>query len=53
MRDMKRPTLKPKRVTQAVAPVKRDVVQRRTANQIAHVMTTHGKLYAGRKGRKG
>jgi len=52
MRGMKRPITKPRRVIQA-APPGNKLVARRAVNRNAHVITPHGTLLAGRKGRKG
>lgn len=53
MRGTKRPQAKPRRLVQAPAPGKHEQIIRRTANKNAHVITPHGKVQAGRKGRKG
>ena len=53
MRGMKRPMAKPRRMTQMAMPGKHEMMIRRAANHNAHVITPHGKVLAGRKGRKG
>lgn len=43
----------PERRMTAVSTVKHGAMLRRTVNKNAHVITHHGKLLIGRKGRKG
>jgi hypothetical protein len=45
--------MKPQRMAQPAMPGKHEQLIRRAANHNAHIITPHGKLYAGRKGRKG
>lgn len=55
MTGMKQPTMKPRRAMQMAmaTPDKHQQMIRRAANKRAHVITPHGKVQAGRKGRKG
>ena len=53
MRGMKRPMMKPRSMMKMAMPGKHELMIRRAANHNAHIITPHGKLYAGRKGRKG
>ena len=53
MRDMKRSATKQRQMTQSATLDKHRMVGRRTANYNAHVITPHGKIQAGRKGRRG
>jgi len=53
MRGMKRPMSKPRRMMQMAMPGKHELMIRRAANHNAHIITPHGKVVAGRKGRKG
>ncbi len=48
-----RPTMKTKRISRVVMNGKLKPVIRRAINRNAHVITPHGKIMAGRKGRKG
>ena len=50
--DIKRPQEKSQRMIQITMPGKHEHMIRRAANHNAHIITPHGKLYAGRKGRK-
>ncbi len=43
----------PGRKMAAVTTVKHGVMLRRSVNLNAHIITPHGKIMAGRKGRKG
>lgn len=52
MRGMKRPMKRARRMTQMTMPGKHEQMIRRAANHNAHVITPHGKVQAGRKGRK-
>lgn len=49
-KDMKATKRALRRMT---VPEKHELMLRRTANRNVHVMTAHGKIFAGRKGRKG
>jgi hypothetical protein len=53
MRAMKGPLIKPWWTAQLATPEKHGLMIRRAANHNAHVLTPHGKIQAGRKGRKG
>jgi len=53
MRDMKRPLMKPRSTMKMAMPGKHELMIRRAANHNAHIITPHGKVLAGRKGRKG
>ena len=53
MRDMKRLAMKLRQMTRTAKLDKHQMVGRRTANYNAHVITPHGKIQAGRKGRRG
>ncbi|HYS43324.1 MAG TPA: hypothetical protein VEM32_05020 [Geobacteraceae bacterium] len=50
MRDMKRGATKQRQMTLLD---KHQMAGRRTANYNAHVITPHGKIQSGRKGRRG
>lgn len=52
MRGMKR-TMMTKRMAMMVMNSKHKLIVRRATNHNAHVITPHGKILAGRKGRKG
>ena len=53
MREMKRPTMKPRSMMKRAMPGKHELMIRRAANHNAHIITPHGKVMTGRKGRKG
>lgn len=53
MRGMKRPATKPRRTIKTTPPGMQKLAARRAVNRNAHVITPHGTLQAGRKGRKG
>lgn len=53
MRGTKRPTMMTRRMARMAMPGKHELMIRRAANHNAHVITPHGKVLAGRKGRKG
>ena len=53
MRDMKHPMMKPRSMMKMAMPGKHELMIRRAANHNAHIITPHGKVLAGRKGRKG
>lgn len=53
MKDMKRPTLKPRSTMKMAVSGKRGMMLRRAGNHNAHIITPHGKIQNGRKGRKG
>jgi len=52
MRDMKLPSAKPRRTAKMAMPGKHELLIRRAANHNVHIITPHGKIQAGRKGRK-
>lgn len=52
MRAMKVPLPKPRWTAQPAMLAKHELMIRRAANHNAHVITPHGKVLAGRKGRK-
>lgn len=52
MRAMKTPKMT-RRDMRLVAIGKHELMIRRTANKRAHVITAHGKIMSGRKGRAG
>lgn len=51
MRATKDPKMMKRRAMQLVAIGKHEQLIRRTINRRAHVITPHGKIMAGRKGR--
>jgi len=53
MKDMKHPTMKPRSVTPIALSGKTGIMFRRAGNHNAHIITPHGKIQSGRKGRKG
>jgi hypothetical protein len=53
MRGMKRPVMNQRRMMRVTMLGKHELMIRRAANHNAHVITPHGKLEAGRKGRRG
>lgn len=53
MRETRRPTMKPRRMMKMALTGKGGMVLRRSANHNAHIITPHGKVQSGRKGRKG
>ncbi len=53
MRDMKGTSAKPRQAMKVAMPGKHELMIRRAANQNVHIITPHGKIQAGRKGRKG
>ncbi len=56
MRGTKRPTMMMRRMARTATtatPGKHELMIRRAANHNAHVITPHGKVLTGRKGRKG
>jgi hypothetical protein len=52
MRGMKRP-METRQMQRMAQHGKHELLIRRAANQNAHVITPHGKIQAGRKGRRG
>jgi hypothetical protein len=52
MKGMKLPKM-PRRKMMATLPVRHGVMIRRAANHNAHIITHHGKVRVGRKGRTG
>ncbi len=50
MRGMKRPKMTGREM-RMIAVSKHELLLRRTANHRAHVITAHGKIISGRKGR--
>ncbi len=55
MRGTKRPTMTMRRMARMTPATsgKHELMIRRAANHNAHVITPHGKVLSGRKGRKG
>ena len=53
MRDMSRKTSMPRRMVLITMLDRQKLIMRRTTNRNAHIITPHGKVMAGRKGRKG
>ncbi len=53
MRGMKRPVMKESRMVRATMLGKHELMMRRAANRNAHVITPHGRIQSGRKGRRG
>ena len=53
MKEMKRPTMKPRGVMKMALSDKRGLMLRRAGNRNAHIITPHGKIQSGCKGRKG
>jgi len=53
MRGTKSTTTTTRRPARTATPGKHELMIRRAANHNAHVITPHGKVQAGRKGRKG
>lgn len=53
MRDMKSMSAKPSPSMKTAVPGKHELMMRRAANHNVHIITPHGKIQAGRKGRKG
>jgi hypothetical protein len=53
MRDMKRTLAKPRQTMKMAMPGKHELMIRRAANHNVHIITPHGKIQAGRTGRKG
>ena len=53
MRDMSRKTSMPRRMMLIAKVDRHKLIMRRTANRNAHIITPHGKVLAGRKGRNG
>jgi hypothetical protein len=52
MREMKRPVMKPRLMMKMAEAGKHEQMLRRAGNHNAHIITPHGKVLAGRKGRK-
>ena len=53
MRDMKSALAKPRQTMKTNVPGRHELMIRRAANHNVHIITPHGKIQAGRKGRKG
>ena len=53
MRGMKHSMMEMKRMLRMAMFGKHEPMMRRAANRNAHVITPHGKIQAGRKGRRG
>ncbi|HXE97787.1 MAG TPA: hypothetical protein VN642_15385 [Dongiaceae bacterium] len=53
MRDLSRKTPKPRQTVVITMLDRHKLIMRRTTNRNAHIITPHGKVVAGRKGRKG
>jgi hypothetical protein len=52
MRGTKRPT-ETRQMQRTAQPGKHELMIRRAANHNAHIITPHGKIQSGRKGRRG
>lgn len=52
MREMKRPGMEPRQKRQMSGTSKHELMLRRAGNHNAHLITPHGRVQAGRKGRK-
>lgn len=52
MRDMKRSMTAPRKMMLMAMLDRQKLMQRRSLNRNAHIITPHGKVMAGRKGRK-
>jgi hypothetical protein len=53
MKDMKRPLLKTRSMGKMTVSGKTGMMLRRAGNHNTHIITPHGKIQSGRKGRKG
>lgn len=53
MKDMKGMVAKPRKTMKTAMPGRHEMLIRRAGNHNVHVITPHGKIQAGRKGRKG
>jgi hypothetical protein len=53
MKGAKRPVTKQRRMMRMAMLGKHELMIRRAANHNAHVLTPHGKVESGRKGRRG
>jgi hypothetical protein len=53
MKDMKSTLAKPRQTMNMSMPGKHELMIRRAANHNVHIITPHGKIQVGRKGRKG
>lgn len=53
MREVKRLVMKPRPTMKMSEAGKHELLLRRAGNHNAHIITPHGKVLAGRKGRKG
>jgi len=53
MRDMNRKVVTPRGMLLLALLDRHKMMMRRSANRNAHIITPHGKVMAGRKGRKG
>jgi hypothetical protein len=53
MRDMKNTSARPRQSMKMAMPGKHELMIRRAANHNVHIITPHGKIQAGRKGRIG
>lgn len=53
MRDMSRKMAMPRRMVLKAKLDRHKMMMRRSANGNAHIITPHGKVMTGRKGRKG
>jgi len=53
MRAMKETNMLRKSMRRLTIPGKHEMMLRRAGNHNVHVLTPHGKIFAGRKGRKG
>lgn len=52
MKDMKGMLAKPRKTMKTAMPGKHELMIRRAGNHNLHVITPHGKIQVGRKGRK-
>jgi|GEM_PF-695487 len=53
MKEMKGMLAKPRHMTKTAMTGKHELMIRRAGNHNLHVITPHGRIQAGRKGRKG
>jgi hypothetical protein len=53
MKAMKETDMMRKAMRRLTVPGKHEMMLRRAANHNVHMLTPHGKIFAGRKGRKG
>jgi len=53
MKETKNMSAKPLQTLKTATPGKQEQIIRRTSNHNVHMITPHGNIQAGRKGRKG